>query len=156
QVARAQEKVDEVETAGAALQPLVVLHQRPQIVAQQGRQLGAGATHERVELELRGRTTRPPRGSFGIAIAGEAGPLPVPVARQRAKLCLEAVVVTSRDLLAPRDVGDEALDGVHGTVAVVAPVVDRWGRTDASQRLHHRVDGSVAVEILMAPPGGEV
>ena len=53
QVACPQQQIDEVETAGATLQPLVVLDQRPQVVAQQRCQLGARAAHEVVELALR-------------------------------------------------------------------------------------------------------
>src|SRR5262249_48926060 len=109
EVARPQEQVDEVETAGATLQPFGVLPQRPQVVSQQGRELGSGAAHEIVELELRRCTTRPAGGPLGITIAKKACPLPVPLTRQRPQLGLETVVVTSRDLLATRHVGDEAL-----------------------------------------------
>ena len=156
QVARPQEQIDEVETAGARLQPLVVLDQRPQVVAQQRRQLGARAAHEVVELALRGGAPHAAGGPVGIAIARESRPLPVPLARQRPQLGFQTVVVAAGDLLAPCDVGDEAFDDGHRAVAVVAPLVDRWRGTDGGQRLHERVDGRVTIEVLAAPRGREV
>src|SRR4030095_9228008 len=71
QVARAQQEVGEVETPRACLRALVVLDQRPQVVAQQRREVGAGAADEVVELLLGGGTTGAPGGALGVTIVAE-------------------------------------------------------------------------------------
>ena len=158
QVARAQQQIDEVEAAGPRLQALVVLDQRPQVVAQERRQVGPRAAYEVVELQL--RRLRDARGEPRARDRGRTWSPSNVQCRSRAsvaQLGLEAVVVAARELLAASDVGDEAVDVVDGAVAVVAAVAaHRRRRADAGERLHQRVDGRVAVERSRAPRRREV
>ena len=64
-------------------------------------------------------------------------------------------MVPARELLAPSDVDDEAVDGVHRAVGIVEVTALRRG-PDRRQRLHQIVDGGAAVEILTSPGRGKV
>src|SRR5262249_21160101 len=59
-------------------------------------------------------------------------------------------------LLPAGDVGEEAIDLVHGAVAVVDVVARRRRRTDTGERFHDGVDGRVAVERFPTPGRREV
>src|SRR5262249_25271801 len=130
--------------------------QRPQVGGAERGQVGSRTANEVVELLLRLLATLAARGALGITVVPGAGPSPVSLPCQLAQLRLEAVVVAPRELLPPSDVGEEAIDLVHGAVAVVDVVARRRRRAHTGERLHDGVDGRVAVERVPAPGRREV
>ena len=151
-----QEQVEEVEPPAARLARAVGLHERAEIFAQAGGEVGVGLAEEGVESALGRLPLR--EGLLAGDVLGEplATALPPPelAPRERAQLLFEPVVVAPADVLAPLELRDEALDLEQALRAPVAPV--EGPRREGGQRrevVHQPIDLPVAVE-RVAPPGG--
>src|SRR5262249_3736393 len=92
----------------------------------------------------------------GVTVIGPPTPRPVPLARQRAQLGLEAVMVSSGDLLVTCHIGGEALDEAHRANDGAPPAVQHGRRTDGRERDPDGVHSSVTIERLAPPSRREV
>src|SRR6185436_11201060 len=145
---RAEQQVEEVEAAGVLLQLAVPLDDRPELVAQAGCQVGAGAPEEVVE---RGAEPRAALEQLGLREASrdaaEAGPLPVLLAAERQQVGLEAVVIAfAPDRLPAANLFHEARDLGQRLDEVVARISGGREVAEGGHLLHERVDRGRALE----------
>jgi hypothetical protein len=157
QVAGAEQQIEEVEAAGAALQRLVALDHRPELVAEARREVGAGAVEEVVE-----GLAQPLAPCEQLVLrearlhAAEPRPLPVEVAAaaHAMQLRLEAVVVAlAGDRLPPPHLVHEPGELAEELDEVIVRVARRGERAELAHLLDERVDRRVAREALLVAPG---
>ncbi len=159
QVAGDQQQVDEVEHAGALLGLFVVADDRPQLVAQKRREVGAGGVAKAHEPRLQ-RVA--PRHHLGARERAEilAPPLPSPTpvvaAQQREQRGLERVVVAPAHGLQARRLVDRTGDFVERLAEPILWIDVLGERAERADLFDQRVDFGIAIERLMAPRRVEI
>src|SRR5438034_1800496 len=96
EIARDEEEIEKIQPPGAPLQLVIALDDRPELVAQLRREVGAGVVHERRERRRERVAARAQlRFREGPGRAAEPGPTPMLAAAEPDQVRLESVVVAA-------------------------------------------------------------
>ena len=158
EVARAQQEVEEIEAPGARLERLVRIAERPQLLAQAGREVGRTGVESAFQLDLRVVAQREDRRFFQLfrEPPPPAAPVPQPSAQELLQLGFEPVeIAAAARRLAPPHFGHESVDlGDRFRRPIVRPLRPRRELADRGQLRQRALERRRAVERI--PPPGAV
>ena len=159
QVPGPHEQIEEVEASGAALEVLVSVAERSQLLAQAGGEIGVAAVEERLQLRLHRIAAGEDRRLLQVLREPLSAPPPVPQApaAELVELRLEPIRVTGPHGLAPpqlrhpaRDAHDRLRRPVVRTVGLLRQLADLRKPRD------HLLEPCLPVERVPPPGAGEV
>ncbi len=159
EIARDQQQVDEVEHPGALLGVFVVADDRPQLVAQKRREVGAGGVAKARKPCVQRAAPRHHLGARErreILAPSLPSPAPVVAAQQRQQRGLQRVVVAPAHGLQARRFVDRTRDLGERLAQPILRIDALGERAERADLFDQRIDLRIAIERLMAPRRVEV